>query len=384
VLSWTGGARSGEEFAAPERFLEAARRRTGLDDFGDPHFRDGLEALCAALAEQSGLTLLGVVTFRNVIIQSLVNRVRFVGASGARQTLDPPIIITGLPRSGTTILHRLLALDPKHHAPQLWELLDPYSATPALVRRWRARAQVAVKTRLLRDLDRKHYTRADTHEECTLLLANSLTTSVFWDMAPLDGYLEWYQSANQEPVYRDYRRQLEVLQAIHPDRRLVLKAPGHLGNLAELHAAVPEARIIQTHRDPTACFFSHCSLRETLSRFVIDRPDRSEIGRQVERVFRHDLRRNLEFFDGGARGVVHVPQAALRTDPVEVVRGLYERFDLEWGAETGTRIAGYLRRFPRGRFGAHRPTDDGWGVTRDRIDGLFGDYRERFDWAFES
>ncbi len=195
-----------------------------------------------------------MVTFGKMIRQALVNRLRFLGDSSPRSELNSPVIITGLPRSGTTALHRLLALDPVFHAPPLWELLDPFLDSADGLRRWRTRAQIGFKNRLLPDLDQKHFTRADTPEECTLLLANSFASPLFWDLAPLEGYLEWVQAADQRPVYEDYRRQLEILQARHPDRRLLLKAPAHLGNLAVLHEVVPEAHLIQTHRDPTAVF----------------------------------------------------------------------------------------------------------------------------------
>ncbi len=137
-------------------------------------FRDGLDALLAALEVLPGLTPLGVVTFARMIRQALVNRLRFVGDSAPRRDLNSPVIITGLPRSGTTALHRLLALDRVFHAPPLWELLDPFSTAAPVLRRWRTTAQISFKNRLLPDLDPKHFTRADTPEECTLLLANSL------------------------------------------------------------------------------------------------------------------------------------------------------------------------------------------------------------------
>ncbi len=246
-----GAAAPGRRFPAADDLLAAAERRTGLDDWGDPNFREALDALLRALEDFRDLTPLGVVTFGNMIRQAFINRLLFVADSSPESELDSPVIITGLPRSGTTALHRLLALDPVFHAPPLWELLDPYSTRKPDLRRWRTTAQIAFKNRLLPDLDQKHFTRADTPEECTLLLANSLASSLFWDLAPLEGYLEWVQAADQRPVYEDYRRQLEILQTRHPGRRLLLKAPAHLGNLAVLHEVVPEAQLIQTHRDPT-------------------------------------------------------------------------------------------------------------------------------------
>jgi hypothetical protein len=369
---------AGERFDPVDDLLAKAERRTGLRDWGDPHFRDGLDALLGSLEEVPDLTPLGVVTFSDIICQALVSRLRFVRDSVQRSELNSPVIITGLPRSGTTALHRLLGLDPGFYSPPLWELRDPFATSTFDLRRWRTSAGIMLKNRLLPDLDRKHFTRADTPEECTLLLANSFASPLFWDLAPLDGYLEWYQSTSQRPAYVDYRRQLEVLQAIHPDQRLLLKAPAHLGNLAVLHEMVPEALLIQTHRDPTSCFFSHCSLRETLGLFVVDRPSRKNIAGQVRRVFEHDLRTSLEFHEDRPTEVTHIACSVLGKEPLEVLRGLCCDLDLGWSQETAGRAAAYLERNPRGRHGRHHVSDDDWGISREDIDQLFSVYRERF------
>jgi hypothetical protein len=378
VLDRYGNASPADGIGNAADLMTAAERRTGLVDWGDPSFRGGLEALLDDAGRLPGLTPLGVLTFRGLIGQLLANRLRFVSSDGRRAQLAPPIIITGLPRSGTTLLHRLVGLDPAHHAPPLWELLDPFAATPGGIRRFRATLQIAFKNRLLPELDRKHFTRAGIPEECTLLLGNSFATPLFSDMAPMEGYLEWYQSSCQREVYLEYRAQLELLQERHPGRRLVLKAPAHLGNLADLVRAVPEAHLVQTHRDPTRCFFSHCSLRDTLARLVTDRPDRRAIPRLAERTFERDLRTNLAFHETHDRRVEHVAFTRLCANPIEIVRRLYDAFGLDWSAEAQRRISDYQRRFPKGRFGNHRYRDSDWGVSSARVDSWFGEYRQRF------
>jgi len=369
---------AGQRFGSSDDLLAAAERRTRLSTWGDPTFRIGLDALLRALEEVPDLTPLGVATFGNMIRQALINRLRFVDDSSPRGELNSPVIITGLPRSGTTALHRLLALDSVFHAPPLWELLDPFSTPSPDLRRWRTTVQISFKNQLLPDLDQKHFTRADTPEECTLLLANTITSPLFWDLAPLEGYLDWVQTADQRPVYEDYRRQLEVLQTRHPNRRLLLKAPAHLGNLAVLRETVPEAHLIQTHRDPTKCFFSHCSLRETLSTFVVDQPNRGGISDQVQRVFEHDLRGNLEFHETSPLEVTHVACSALRSEPVEVLEGIHHRLGLDWTMDVAERVTASLRAKTRGGPGKHRYSHDGWSVTPKHVAGLFADYRSRF------
>lgn len=370
--------------ATAEELLETAEQRSRLHDWGNRQFRDGLEALLDSLSEIEDLTRLGALTFRKMIGQALVNRLRFVAEAANRPRLIAPVIITGLPRSGTTVLHRLLAVDPAFHAPPLWELLDPFANPRLDFRRWRTEAQIAFKNRLLPDLDRKHFTRADTPEECTLLLANSLASSLFWDLAPLEGYLEWVQAADQRPVYEDYRRQLEALQARRPDRRLLLKAPAHLGNLAVLHEIIPEARLIQTHRDPTACYFSHCSLRETLASFVLRVPPRQLIADQVRRVFEHDLRASLEFHEDHPGETAHVACSALQREPVHALRQARVGLDLGWSRAIEDRTECYLNRHPRGGHGRHRYSDIDWGFSKAAVSRLFIAYRERFSSDLET
>jgi hypothetical protein len=378
ALSRAGHRRRRHALGSAREVLSAAEHRTGLSDWGDPHFTDGLHALLGGLRDLDDLTPLGVLTFRRLIDQLLVNRLRFVSDPTPRHELRAPIIITGLPRSGTTLLHRLLGLDPCHHAPPLWELLDPFAASPPALRRLRTRLQVLVKNRLLPALDRKHYTRAETPEECTLLLANSFSSSLLSDMAPLRRYQQWYQSSSHEVAYAEYRRQIEILQARYPDQRLVLKAPAHLAHLPELVRAVPEASLVQTHRDPTECFFSQCSLLETLSRLAIDRPSRTTITDKVQRTFEHDLERNLEFHDQAAAEVLHVGYSGLRADPVATVGAARQHLGLSWSSDDLRRATEYVDHNPQHRFGRHDVVDSDWCVSVRQIDERFADYRDRF------
>jgi hypothetical protein len=378
ALAPFGPSRVGRRFGGVDDLMAAAERRTGLDEWGDPHFRDGLETLLESLERVPDLTPLGAATFNNLIRSSLVNRLRFLSDSAPRLDLRPPIIITGLPRSGTTALHRLLAVEPEFHAPPLWELQDPFTTAAVDLRKWRSRAQIGIKNRILPELDAMHFTRAETPEECTLLLANSFASPLLWDMTPLDGYLEWYQKAPQKPVYREYRRQLELLQARHPGQQLLLKAPAHLPNLSVLQEVIPEARLIQTHRDPTACFSSHCSLREILSSFVVEQPDRPSIVDQVGRVFEHDLRANAEFHERSPGSTVHVSCSTLQRAPIEAVRVVREALDLGWDRETEKRAEVHQRPYPNRRPGLHRRGPDDWTVPKDELDRSFVSYREAF------
>ena len=104
------------------------------------------------------------------------------------------------------------------------------------------------RQRLAPDVDRKHYARADTPEECIWLFAVTLLSPIFWVLAPVYGYLQWYKNQDRIKSYGEYRWLLQALQDTYPTRRLALKAPAHTGALDALLKTVPEALLVQTHR----------------------------------------------------------------------------------------------------------------------------------------
>jgi Sulfotransferase family len=175
---------------------EAAMKESGLTDFGDPHYREGLLRLLESAETDADLHFIGRLAIREVITNALVSRLLLMDArirtpEVFERPLRPPIIVLGLPRSGTTFLHRMLAADPAHRAIPLWELLRPLpnadssvSATPDR-RRQIAEQRLALRLKLAPDLDSKHYVRANTPEECMWLLAATFVSPVFWVVAPV-------------------------------------------------------------------------------------------------------------------------------------------------------------------------------------------------------
>src|ERR687893_3044256 len=241
-----------------EALVQAAVKATGLTDLGNSYHREGLLRLLEAAENDAALHLSGQATFREVIVGSLINRLLLTEA--CKQTPEtfrkpprPPIIVLGLPRSGTTFLHRLLAMDPAHRAVPWWELARPVPGADSDEQSDRRREVYQKKLRRLQrmvpDLDSKHYTRVDTPEECIWLLANTFLSPLFWAFAPVYGYLDWYKNQDRLQAYYEYRLLLQVLQAVDPTRRLALKSSTHTGAVETLLQTVPGALLIQTHRN---------------------------------------------------------------------------------------------------------------------------------------
>ncbi len=346
-----------------EALVQAAVRETGLSEFGDSYHREGLLRLLESAENDAALHLSGQVAFREAIVGSLINRLLLTEACKQtpetfRKPLKPPIIVLGLPRSGTTFLHRLLAMDPAHRAVPWWELArplpDPDSEKRADHRRQVFQKKLHRRQKLAPDFDRKHYTRVDTPEECIWLLANTFLSPLFWAFAPVYGYLDWYKNQDRLQAYYEYRLLLQVLQAADPTRRLVLKSSTHTGAVETLLQTVPGALLIQTHRNPAEATVSLASLFYSAHNRTTERLDVRRMTEAILSFHEHQIARNLAARDAHPGAVFDVHYDRLVADPIGTVRDIYDHYDLAWSEEFAERLNYYLQQNPRGKHGAHR------------------------------
>jgi LPS sulfotransferase NodH len=343
-----------------------ATRRTGLSDFGDPGFRAGLDALLDALNQEVQLHATGRLALRRIMTDHLVNRLlltreRHHTPELFTRPLANPLIVTGLPRSGTTLLHRMLAADPAHYGPPYWELARPL---PSPGRSDQRRRYAALTLGLRRfaesDLNRKHYVAVDTPEEDLHTLGATFETWYYWMAAPVYGYLDWYARQDHHRKYREYRAWLQVLQAAHPGRRLVLKSPEHTGGLDALLDVLPEARVVQLHRDPRTSFASFVSLTRTTQRMFTGPIDPARSAQASLALLTSELRRNQAARARPARAVVYLRYEDLIADPVAAAQRIYQRFGFPWTGEAAAGLSRYVRQNPRHGHGVHYyPLDAG-------------------------
>ena len=372
-----------------ETVRTVAVKETGLTDFGDPHFREGLLRLLESAETDADLHFIGRLTVREVIANALASRLLLMEARKRtpeifERPLIPPIIVLGLPRSGTTFLHRMLAADPAHRAIPLWELLRPLpnggssvGATPDR-RHQIAEQRLGLRLRLAPDLDRKHYVRAHTPEECMWLLATTFVSPVFWAVAPVYGYLDWYKGQDRLKAYKEYRWLLQVLQAIHPRCRLALKAPAHTGALSALLKTIPDALLVQTHRHPVEACNSLNSLFYSVHAMVTKRVDAHRMAEANVSLQEHEIALNLAARDAHPGAVLDVHYDRLIADPVGTVRSIYDHFGLVWSDTFEERLGSYVRQNPKGRHGPHRYASGDFGLTDGAIAERFAAYSERF------
>ena len=369
-----------------ETLVRAAVKETGLSDFGSSYHREGLLRLLESLEDDAALHFAGRVANRELIVGHLANRLFMVEARKRtpavfERPLEPPIVILGLPRSGTTFLHRLLALDPAHRAVPWWELARPVPAAGGGPDRRREAMQKTLRRhqRAVPDYDRKHYTRADTPEECIWLLASTFLSPLYWASAPVYGYLEWYKNQDRLQAYHEYRQLLQVLQAADASRRLVLKSSTHTGAIEALLQTLPGALLIQTHRSPSEAMVSLASLFYSVHGRMSERLDARRMTEALISFHEHQIGRNLAARNAHPGAVFDVYYDRLTADPVGVVRDIYDHYDLAWSDEFADRLNRYVRQNPRGKHGAHRYAPEDFGQTGETISERFAAYADKFE-----
>lgn len=394
LLPWPARAlnRAGEALARgttilpfdPALLMDRAARSVGLSDFApDPAFSEGLDRLCRSIENDVAPTLLGRILLRDLVLHVLENRLLWVHhrrASPGRvaRPIQPPLIVVGVPRSGTTLLHRLLALDEGARALPMWQLMRPF---PPLGRDLR-RAQGNVGIGLLRwaagDLDRKHFTSGESAEECMLLHDASLVSLSFWVFAPVYDYIAWWRAQDKTGAYTLYRETLAWLQADTPGARFTLKAPVHTGSLDALLAAVPNAMIVQTHRDIGAVIPSvnslHCSIHATMTNAV----DRRRVGETNAAILLQMLEDNTRFRAARRPAIVDVRYDDLTRDPVAVIRHIYADLGLSFTATFEVHLRRALAEDRHGREGRHVYAAEDYGQTEDELRARFAPYTRAY------
>jgi hypothetical protein len=280
-------------FACPleaDAICAAAEEQTGLHDFGEPRYRDRLEILCEALRTEAGLSAAGVVSLYSQLLQLMKNRLLIEDLLRRHPEIADveivrPIIIAGLPRTGTTHLHNLISADPAWRSLPYWESLEPVladSERPAPgepdPRLARTAAALSVMDEALPYFKRMHEMTVDHVHEEIALLAIDVSTMFFETLSLMPTWRDFYRSSDQTPSYRYLRTVLQVLQWRRGGTRWVLKSPQHLEQFGPLVETFPDATFVVTHRDPAAVTVSMATMIAYTARMHSARVDPVAIG----------------------------------------------------------------------------------------------------------
>ena len=361
--------------------MEEAARSAGSHDFGDLDFIHALELLLASCREANTLTALGWRVLRNSGISHLRNRLMVQAFLRAhpRVAQEPPrgaIVITGLPRTGTTVLHNLFALDPRNRFLRLWEALRPLPAASIAERAARierARSWLQRFYEIVPGFQTIHPLAPEGPEECDALLQNSFVSQHFSDMFDAPEYSDWLLGADLTREYSHYALQLRVLASGDRERApWVLKSQLHLGHLDALLQALPDALIVHCHREPLEAVASYASLMSALRRAYTVEVSSRAVGRQALQRCATALSGALAVRESeGGPAVVDVSYHEIVRDPVSVVRRIYRRAGRSLSEDGEARMRQWVALNPKDRHGEHRYSPADFGLTRRDVDDAF-------------
>ena len=375
-----------------DSLLAAARAATGLDDFGDDGWREPFAVLIDALAREAKLNTVGRLLTRAELVRVLANRLRLVDLWKREPEIlagqvRAPIFIVGTARSGTSILHEVLAQDPRLRSPATWEIF--YSVPPPEAATCATDARIAGtdhEVKLWHEVAPEYLTmhaNAAVHpQECIFLMAHELASEHFSGVHDVPSYALWLATHDLTPSFRFHRRMLQTLQWRHPGERWLLKAPSHLTVLPALFAVYPDARVVFTHRDPAKTVPSTASLMATLRRMRRDHVDANAIAKLLVRGVAMGLEKMMAERASGATPdgqFVDLRYADLMRDPLAAVRAVYDRLGMTLPDDIADRMRAYLAAKPRGKHGEHRYRLEDFGLDRERLRRGYAAYCARFD-----
>ncbi|MFA7585022.1 MAG: sulfotransferase [Novosphingobium sp.] len=389
-------------YPAPERFESALDQlheivtgELGSDDFGPADYLPGLKALLQSMDYDPHFHEQGRNAAWGQIVGVLKGRAHAFKAMRANPGFDAhaitsPVVITGVPRTGTTALHRLMAVDERFQGLQTW-LLDSPMPRPS-VETWAdypefRKSMAVVEARYAAAPQKRaaHHIAAEEVHECCMLLRQSFVSNILSCGWSAPSYDAWWQAQSEAPAYAYYRQCVTLIGSTAPDKRWLLKNPGHIENLDLLFTVFPDAKVIQTHRDPARAVPSLVALLMMLHPMMED-PARAplrarimlrrEVAKWANAVRKAD--RVRERHPGQVLDVIH---ADFHAHPMDVIERIYGFIGMDIPDHTRAGLARRIAEKPELQHGVHRYDIADYGMTEEETREAFGDYVQRFDLA---
>lgn len=374
--------------------IEQARRATGLDDFGDDSFREGLERLTAAQEGEADLNETGRAASRSRLVGLLSTRLRIEDWIGQHpeveaEDISAPTFVLGLPRTGSTALGNLLTKDPDTRFLRTWESAVPIPPPEAATQHDDPRiAAVQAGIDAMNEANPEWRTMYDASAtgstECQDLLGMAFRTWHFGGEHYIPSYEGWLAECDMEPAYRWHKRVLKVLQSRCPPTRWMLHAPVHALGLDGLDRVHPDARFVMTHRDPAKVLASVCSIISFRRHLWSDGREPQRMGEQQLEMWVLALQRVIEFRDRhGDERFADSHFQDLIDDPIGAIESIYARLGFELSAPARDAMVDWTASHPRRRHGEHRYSLEAFGLEANHVRDRFASYLDRFDVARE-
>jgi hypothetical protein len=378
----------------PQTILEAATKQIGLDDFGDEHFREPFERTCAALDTEAGLNEAGRAAQRRRMIDLLATRAFAEHwfkkhPEILEEEIEDPLVIVGLPRTGTTMLHRVIAADPSFDCALWYETRFPappadwdwVSPDPRIEQ---GKQEVAQTLEFVPELASVHPWDACQPDEEIMLMEQSFVTVMAESYGNIPKFGAWRREQSQRPSYVALKRMLQLLQWQH--RRLgrardrwVLKGPVHMKDMELLFEMFPDASVVQTHRDPVQSIPSICSMTHYVWQLGADGPDSVAAGEQWSRIFCDGIHACMAFRERGHDDrFLDIQFLDTVKDSIGVVNRIYEFLGKSLTPFAEDQMRQWKEDNAREKRPPHEYTLEKFGLSEAGIERDFGDYRERY------
>ena len=370
--------------------LDQAKSETGLIDLGEPLFFEGLNKLIDSINNEANLNEIGIQAQPIRIQGLLTNRLRFEEdlkkfPEILDQEIIAPIVIVGLPRTGSTMTHRLLASDPNHTAMLWWEgrypaLLPGEKRGDIETRMELGKAEVdAVVAASPEALDIHPWDYKGADEEILLLEHNFLSTVPESFMA-LPSYSEWIEEQDHTLAYEDLKKFIQYLQWQNPGRekkRWVLKSPHHLGFIDKMISVFPDAKIIQTHRDPIKTVPSFCSMCANLFEPLTTNFDKVFIGKHWSNKLTRALNHCMNISEQHPDNFLDLEFLNMIKDPIDEMKKIYEFIGEPFGEKTEVAMEAW-REENKHEMGAHKYSLEEYDLTESQINDNFAKYQQKY------
>jgi hypothetical protein len=375
----------------PDELLVTARSATGLEDLGEQEWSgwtETYERQLRSIDAESGLHVLGRVLTRSEVLRVLETWLRLQAAWQQEPEIEAtpvesPIFVVGPPRTGTTILLELLALDPQLRAPVAYEALYPLAAMGSVETRLRlSESEQEFWSDIHPPFQTMHELASNLPCECVHFLMYDFSGPYWGMLYDTPSYMGW-QLEHLETlgrVYRLHRRMLQTFAHEAPDsdrRRWLLKSPFHVSTMQALFAEYPDARVVHTHRDPGKFMASLVSILSALRFMRSDSVDVASLASIMEMTYQMFLDGAIRERDEGLipnDRIVDSHFVDLMADPVGSLRTIYEELELEWPAGHDGVVTAYLRNKPKDKHGAHTYSLEDVGLDPESVRHSFASY----------
>ncbi|MFC5749835.1 sulfotransferase family protein [Actinomadura rugatobispora] len=362
-----------------ELLIDRARERTGLADLGPDGWQEGLDRLLAAVPVDIGSDPRAAEAIETIILGRLVNRLRIEHWYARHDEaeiprVEGPVVILGLPRTGTTALHYLLAVDPRFRYLRAWESGDPVPPPVAATESDDPRRAAANGRGNVR-----HIKTVDGPVEDVGPLGLHFHNQDL--LLPLPSYTRWWRDADLTSTFAYHERVLRLLHSHSASCRWLLKAPAYLFQVARLAERYPDVRFVMTHRDPAVALASACSTVASSQKGAVPArvQDPRDLGRDLlEHFAEGTLRAIAERRRLGEERFLDVGQHEIENDPLGAAERIYDFLGLALTAQVRAAMAAWAAANRRGDRGRHVYAPEDFGLSAERIRRAFGGYIDRF------